>query len=84
MYYNRVRIVDDSGNEVPPGQPGELQFSGPLVFSGYWNNPEETQKVICGNWVNTGDIATCDSDGFYFIIGRKKYVYYRGRKYFPY
>lgn len=78
MYYNRVRIVDDSGNEVPPGQPGELQFSGPLVFSGYWNNPEETQKVICGNWVNTGDIATCDSDGFYFIIGRKKNMFITG------
>ena len=78
MYYNRVRIVDDNGTEVMPGQPGELQFSGPLVFSGYWNNPEETQKVISGNWVSTGDIATCDKDGFYFIIGRKKNMFITG------
>lgn len=78
MYYNRVRIVDEDGREVLPGHPGELQFSGPLVFSGYWKDPEETRKVIHGDWVSTGDIATCDEDGFYFIIGRKKNMFISG------
>lgn len=78
MYYNCVRIVNDDGEEVPRGEAGELQFSGPLVFSGYWNNQEETNNVIHRNWVSTGDIATCDKDGFYYIIGRKKNMFISG------
>ena len=78
MYFNRVRIVDDLGNPLPPEHPGELQFSGPLVFSGYFNDPVETQKVVHGDWVSTGDIAECDKDGFYFIIGRKKNMFISG------
>lgn len=78
MYYNRARIVDDDGNPVPHGVPGDLQFSGPLVFSGYWNNPEESEGVIDGNWVKTGDIAVCDEEGFYTIIGRKKNMFISG------
>ena len=77
-YFNRVRVVDDNGNELPADTPGELQFSGPLTFSGYWNNPEETAKVIHGEWVATGDIATYDEDGFYRIVGRKKIMFISG------
>lgn len=78
MYYNRARIVDENGDPLPANRPGDLQFSGPLVFSGYWNNQEETNKVIRGEWVNTGDIAIYDDDGFYKIIGRKKNMFISG------
>ncbi len=78
MYFNRVRIVDDEGNELPAGCRGELQFSGCLVFSGYWNHPEETAKAKHGDWVATGDIAYCDEDGFYYIVGRKKRMFISG------
>lgn len=77
-YFNKVRIVDEHGCTVSPGHPGELQFSGPLTFSGYWNNPEETAKAIHGDWVTTGDIAVCDIDGYYTIIGRKKNMFISG------
>lgn len=77
-YFNKVRIVDENDHELPPGQPGELQFSGPLTFSGYWNNPAESARVIHGEWVATGDIAVCDEDGYYTIIGRKKNMFISG------
>lgn len=77
-YFNKVRIVDDQDRELPPGLAGELQFSGPLTFSGYWNNPEETARVIHGDWIATGDIAVCDEDGYYTIIGRKKHMFISG------
>jgi acyl-CoA synthetase (AMP-forming)/AMP-acid ligase II len=48
---------------VPRGQPGELLLKGPQVFPGYWNNPEETAKMLLPNgWLRTGDIVTVDED----------------------
>ncbi len=69
-----VRLVDlDSGiEEVAPGQPGEMIIKGPTVTKGYWNNPEETALQIKNGWLYTGDIATQDEDGYFFIIDRKK------------
>lgn len=69
-----VRLVDlDSGTEeVPQGQPGEMVIKGPTVTGGYWNMPEETALQIRDGWLHTGDIATQDEDGYFFIIDRKK------------
>ena len=69
-----ARIVDiETGNdEVPLGQIGELTISGPQVMSGYWNKPEETAKTIRNGWLYTGDSATMDDDGFFYIVDRKK------------
>ena len=69
-----VRLVDlDSGIEdVSPGKPGEMVIKGPTVTKGYWNSPEETALQIRDGWLHTGDIATQDEDGFFFIIDRKK------------
>jgi len=69
-----VRLVDlDSGKEeVAPGQPGEMVIKGPTVTKGYWNMPEETALQIQNGWLHTGDIATKDEDGYFFIIDRKK------------
>ncbi len=78
MYFNRVRIVDSQGHEQPAGEKGELWFSGCLGFSGYWNHPEETDKIRQGEWIATGDIAYCDEDGFYYIVGRKKRMFVSG------
>lgn len=77
-YFNRVRVVDEEDRPLPPNTPGELQFSGPLVFSGYWNNEEETRLVTKGEWTATGDIAIYDEEGFYKIIGRKKNMFISG------
>jgi fatty-acyl-CoA synthase len=68
----RVALLDDDGNEVPPGEPGELCVRGPLVMAGYWNRPDETEKALEGGWLHTGDVAKQDGDGFLTIVDRKK------------
>jgi fatty-acyl-CoA synthase len=68
----RVALLDDDGNEVPRGEPGEICARGPLVMQGYWNKPEETATALEGGWLHTGDIAREDEDGFYTIVDRKK------------
>ncbi len=67
-----VRIVDANGKDVPRGQPGELLVKGPQVMRGYWQRPDETEKVLKDGWLATGDIATMDEDGYLSIVDRKK------------
>ena len=67
-----IRLVDDSGEDVSPGEPGELVMRGPFVMSRYWNREEATEEVMREGWFHTGDIATVDEDGYYFIVDRKK------------
>jgi long-chain acyl-CoA synthetase len=68
-----VKVIDDDENELPIGTRGELCIKGPQVMKGYWNRPEETDKVMMeGEWLKTGDIAIIDEDGFVQIVDRKK------------
>jgi long-chain acyl-CoA synthetase len=68
------RIVDlETGREnVPVGQPGELLIKGPQVMKGYYNRPQETAQTLTDGWLHTGDIATMDDDGYFYIVDRKK------------
>ncbi len=68
-----VRIVDEQGQPVPTGTSGELQVKGPQVMKGYYNRPDETAKTITADgWLNTGDIAVMEEDGYFKIVDRKK------------
>lgn len=69
-----ARIVDlDTGeHDMPLGEPGELIIRGPQVTKGYLNNPEETQILLRNGWCYTGDVATMDEDGYFYIVDRKK------------
>lgn len=66
------RIVDDQGNDLPEKTVGELVIKGPQVMLGYWNKPEETKQALRDGWLYTGDLATVDEDGYFYIVGRKK------------
>jgi acyl-CoA synthetase (AMP-forming)/AMP-acid ligase II len=67
------RIVNvDTRQELPIGEEGELIVKGPMVTKGYWNNPEETEKVLQDGWLATGDIARMDHDGYFYIVERIK------------
>ena len=57
---------------MPSGQAGELIVKGPQIMQGYWRKPEETSLALRDGWLFTGDIATMDEDGYFFIVGRKK------------
>lgn len=68
-----VKLIDDDGNEVPAGQPGELCVKGPQVMKGYWQRPDETAKIMTHDgWLKTGDVAVVDSEGYFKIVDRKK------------
>jgi len=66
-------IVDDDGHELPVGEVGEICIKGPQVMEGYWQRPEETEKVmLSGGWLRTGDIGRMDLGGYTWIEDRKK------------
>ncbi|CAM3830602.1 long-chain fatty acid--CoA ligase [Tsukamurella strandjordii] len=75
----QMRCVDDSGNEVPQGERGEVQVRGHNIMKGYWNLPEATAASIDENgWFSTGDIGIVDEDGYFSIVDRKKEMIIRG------
>lgn len=73
-----ARIVDSDGREVPTGEVGELWLRGPCISSGYWNQPALTAAAFRDGWFLTGDAATRDEDGFFFIVDRMKDMYISG------
>jgi len=78
VFYADIRIVDEDGKEMPPGERGEMVVKGPTLMSGYWNKPEETAKTIVNGVLHTGDVAVKDEDGFVYIVDRIKDMYRSG------
>ncbi|MEU6140617.1 long-chain fatty acid--CoA ligase [Streptomyces sp. NPDC047081] len=70
--HTRVRIVDDTGKELPAGELGEITLRGPKVFAGYWRDEKATAAALQNGWFHTGDIGHVDEDGFLYIDDRKK------------
>ena len=64
--------LETGTREMPVGESGEIAIRGPQVMKGYWNKPAETAQALRNGWLYTGDVAKKDSDGYYYIVDRKK------------
>jgi long-chain acyl-CoA synthetase len=67
-----VRVVDENGDDVAPGETGEFVTSGPQVVPGYWQKPEETEHAIPGGELHTGDVGFMDEAGWFYVVDRRK------------
>ncbi len=73
-HLNDIRIMDLSTGEkeLGPNEEGEITIKGPAVMQGYWNNPDETKRVLRDGWLHTGDIGLMDEEGYLKILGRTR------------
>ncbi|MFX1241208.1 MAG: AMP-binding protein [Promethearchaeota archaeon] len=80
VFHCDMKIINTKTDKiVEQGKVGELLLKGPHIFSGYWDEPEETKKTIeIDGWVHTGDLAMQDDEGYYYIVGRRKEMYISG------
>jgi long-chain acyl-CoA synthetase len=73
-----VRVMDDAGRELPPGETGELWIAGPMVVPGYWANSEATAASFSAGWWHSGDLGSIDAQGYVRVFDRKKDMLNRG------
>lgn len=78
IFHIDMKIIHDDGSRCSAGEPGELLIRGPHIVAGYWKNPDATAETIRDGWLHTGDVAVCDEDGCYSILGRSKEMYISG------
>ncbi|MGQ4271678.1 fatty acyl-CoA synthetase [Nocardiopsis changdeensis] len=69
-----LRVVDDKGEDVPPGEPGEVVYRSPQLCQGYWDKPEETEEAFRGGWFHSGDLVRADAEGYIEVVDRIKDV----------
>ncbi|CAL9599486.1 Long-chain-fatty-acid--CoA ligase [Streptomyces sp. enrichment culture] len=74
VLFVEARVVDEDGEDVPPGTPGEIVYRSPQLCEGYWDKPEETAQAFRDGWFHSGDLAVRDADGYFTIVDRVKDV----------
>ncbi|UII34672.1 long-chain fatty acid--CoA ligase [Fulvivirga ulvae] len=77
-FYVESKLVNESGDEVKPGEIGEFCLGGNLVTPGYWNNPEATRDAISDGWFHTGDLMKRDEEGYLYVVDRRKSMFISG------
>ncbi|MFO1377925.1 MAG: class I adenylate-forming enzyme family protein [Steroidobacteraceae bacterium] len=73
-----VRVVDEQGRDVSPGQRGEVIFAAPYMMKGYYRDPERTARTLVDGWIRSGDVAEVDEAGYVYIVDRIKDLIIRG------
>lgn len=73
-----IRVMDEAGRELPPGETGELWIAGPMVIPGYWNNPAADEAAFAGGYWRSGDLGSIDAEGYVRLVDRKKDMINRG------
>jgi long-chain acyl-CoA synthetase len=74
----QMRVQNDDGAPLPPGEIGEIAIRGDNVMKGYWRRPQETAEAMAGGWLRTGDLGRVDPEGYFTIVDRKKDMIIRG------
>ena len=70
--FMEIKIIDDQGRELPPGEVGEICGRGPLMMTGYYKRPDLTAQAVINGWLHSGDMGYVDADGFLYLVDRKK------------
>ena len=85
VFDTECKVVDlVTGEDLAPGEKGEICIKGPQVMQGYWNKPEETKMVLKDGWLHSGDIGTMDKEGYFYITDRQKdMIIYKGYNVYP-
>ncbi len=79
LAFTECRIVDSNGNDVAPGESGELAMRGPQFMLGYWKDPQATAAALRDGWYFSGDVVRRDDDGYYYVLDRsKEMIKYKG------
>ncbi len=79
LVQTECRVMDELGNELPAGQPGELVMRGPQFMLGYWKEPQATAAALRDGWFWSGDVVTRDEDDFFYVVDRRKeMIKYKG------
>jgi acyl-CoA synthetase (AMP-forming)/AMP-acid ligase II len=78
VHCGELRVMDDAGRELAPGEPGEFWIKGPMVVAGYWNDDAATAREFTGGFWHSGDIGCVDAQGFVYVFDRKKDMINRG------
>jgi len=78
VFHGNVKIMNKEGKEVKPGEVGEIIVSGPILMTGYWRRPTQTEETIKEGWLHTGDLAKRDEEGFLYIVDREKDMFISG------
>tara|TARA_A100001037_G_scaffold306630_1_gene353470 strand:- start:16238 stop:17860 length:1623 start_codon:yes stop_codon:yes gene_type:complete len=71
-FQNEIKIINDKGESLQPGNPGEIALRNPAIMPGYWQNPEQSQLSLQQGWLHTGDLGWLDEDNFLYFVDRKK------------
>ena len=69
-----IKVADENGNDVKPGETGEILAYGDNIMTGYYHDPEATNQTLKNGWLHTGDLATVDNEGFIYLTARKKEI----------